>query len=98
MNPKRIIIISTMAIVITISAGIRNEENVNYNSLDKSDTNNITKETNQLIQNVIIKDDLHHVLGVSSDEEIHDALYSGKSLANIAEDNNMDVQNVINLQ
>ena len=37
-------------------------------------------------------------LGVSSDEAVQEALYSGKSLAGIAEDNQVDVQNMIDLQ
>ncbi|MCQ6563223.1 hypothetical protein NNL21_31610 [Paenibacillus mendelii] len=37
-------------------------------------------------------------LGVSSDEAVQEALYSGKSLASIAEDNQLDVQNIIDLQ
>jgi hypothetical protein len=101
MSPKRIIIIGTMTIVITVGAGIFSEKtsaNGHLISLHKSCTYNITDKTDLPTPNISIKDDLHHVLGVSSDEEIHDALYNGQSLANIAEDNNMDVQKVINLQ
>src|SRR5258708_6450325 len=101
MSPKRIIIIGTMTVVVTISAGIFSEKTSAQGhllSLNKSGAYNITNKTDPPSQNISIKDDLQHVLGVSSDEEIHDALYNGKSLANIAEDNNLDVQNVIDLQ
>jgi hypothetical protein len=101
MNPKRIIIVSTMAFVITIGAGIWSDEtsaNVHFIKLGSADTYNITKESESALKHVTIKDNLHQALGVSSDEEIHDALYNGKSLASIAQGNQMDVQKVIDLQ
>jgi hypothetical protein len=101
MSAKRIIIIGTMTFVITIGAGMLSEKasaNGNLLSFNKSGNSSTTNVISQPINNIPLKDNLHQVLGVSSDEEIHDALYNGKSLANIAEDNNKDVQDVINLQ
>jgi hypothetical protein len=101
MSPKRIIIIGTMTFVITIGAGIfsvKTSANVHLISLDNSGAYNITNENNQPSLNISHKDELHQVLGVSSDTEIHDFLYNGHSLANIAEDNNKDVHKVIDLQ
>lgn len=89
MTPKQIIIVSTMALVISIGALTQNEKSeasASAHSLDKSNAK------------MTVQDDLHRVLGVSSDEEIYDALYNGKSLADIAMEHNMDVQNVIDLQ
>jgi hypothetical protein len=101
MNPKRIIIVSTMAFVITIGAGIWSDEtsaNVHFIKLGSADTYSSPKETKLALEPAALKDDLQQALGVFSDEEIHDALYNGKSLAGIALDNQMDVQKVIDLQ
>jgi hypothetical protein len=101
MNPKRIIIVSTMAFAITIGAGIWSDQTsakVHFIKLGSADTYNFPKVTNSALDPVIFNDDLHQALGVSSDEEIHDALYNGKSLASLAQDNQMDVQKVIDLQ
>lgn len=88
MNPKQLMAISAMAIVITLSvvAGDHAKANGLYGTAGKSC--NIT----------IQDDDFHEALGVSSDEQVRDALYSGKSLADIARDNHKDVQLIIDLQ
>jgi hypothetical protein len=103
MNPKRMIIVSSMAIAITIGAGIWSidtNSNVHFIKFSNSGANtyNITNETENVLETTGTKDDLQRALGVSSDEEIHDALYNGYSLANIADGNQMDVQKVIDLQ
>ena len=88
MNPKQIIIVSTMALVISFGAMMQSDKtyaNAVFRPLDKS-----TK--------ISVRDDFHQALGVSSDEQVHDALYSGKSLADIAKENNKDIQQVIDLQ
>jgi len=101
MNPKRMIIIGTVAITLTMSAGLRSDEtsdNVDLNSVDKPGTYSISQDNSLSNHNMEIKDDLHSLLGVSSDELLYNALYKGKSLANIAEDNGKDVHKVIRLQ
>ncbi|MDF2715082.1 MAG: hypothetical protein K0R28_2007 [Paenibacillus sp.] len=88
MNPKQIIIVSTMALVISFGAMMQSDKtyaNAVFRPLDKS-----TK--------ISVQDDFHQALGVGSDEQVHDALYSGQSLADIAKENNKDVQHVIDLQ
>ncbi|OCT15847.1 hypothetical protein A8709_09475 [Paenibacillus pectinilyticus] len=45
-----------------------------------------------------IKEDLLHVLKLSSEEDIYQAQYNGYSLADIAKANQVDVQKVIELQ
>jgi hypothetical protein len=101
MNPKRMIIVSTMAFAITIGAGIWNNEtcaHVHFIKLSSTDTYTLPDMTKVVLEPAAVHDDLHQALGVSSDEEIHDALYNGSSLASIAQDNQRDVQKVIDLQ
>jgi hypothetical protein len=45
-----------------------------------------------------IKEDLLHILKLSSEEDIYKAQYNGFSLADIARANQVDVQKVIELQ
>ncbi|HEY2494181.1 MAG TPA: hypothetical protein VGI33_14910 [Paenibacillus sp.] len=86
MNSKRIIIVGTMVFAITVGGASWNN-NVIASSITKS-LNTTTPVQNDLLQ----------VLDLSSDDEIYDALYNGKTLADIAKDNDVDVQNVIDLQ
>lgn len=44
------------------------------------------------------KNDLLHLLGLASEEDIYNAQYNGQSLADIAQANHVDVQKVIDLQ
>lgn len=88
MNPKQIIIVSTMAIVISLGAMMQSDKtyaNALFCPLDKS-------------ANISHLDEFHQALGASSDEQVYDALYSGQSLADIARDNNKDAQPIIDLQ
>lgn len=89
MNPKQIIIVGTIAIVVTLSGGIWTDK---ANARIKN-----TEAPTQRI-NIEVQDALLHLLGVSSNEEMQEALYNGKSLADIAKDNNGDVRRVIALQ
>lgn len=89
MNPKQIIIVSTMALVISLGSMMQGDKSSACNTLRPLD-----KSANLLLHD----DDFHEVLGVDSDEQVYDALYSGKSLADIAAENGRDVQNVIELQ
>ncbi|CAH1217240.1 hypothetical protein PAECIP111893_04240 [Paenibacillus plantiphilus] len=89
MNPKQIIIVGTIAIVITLSGGIWTDK---ANAKPKN-----TEAPTQRI-NIEVQDALLHLLGVSSNEEMQEALYNGKSLADITKDNNGDIRRVIALQ
>jgi hypothetical protein len=98
MNPKRIIIIGSMVFALTMGTGVWSDE-ASASPLEEYGAYDIKEpEPPAPSVNVVMNDDLIEVLGVSSDEEIYDALYSGKSLAEIASANHMDVQNVIDLQ
>lgn len=90
MNPKQIIIVGTIAIVISLSGGIWTDNRANAGS----------KGAEAPVQkiNIEVQDALLHLLGVSSNEDLQEALYNGKSLADIAKGNNQDVQRVIALQ
>jgi hypothetical protein len=103
MNPKRIIIVGTVAIAITISAGMfGNDASANSLSvsIDKSGDQDKTKEINPSTEAAYTTetDDITQVLGVTSDEALYESLYKGNSLADIAENNQVPLQNIINLQ
>jgi len=99
MSPKRIIMAGTVAFVITLA--MWSEESgasAAIAQLDKSSVRSNVKEACSTIQSADAPVTLREALGASSDEEVYDALYIGKSLADIAEENGADVQNVIDLQ
>jgi hypothetical protein len=85
MNRKQMLLISTMA--LTLSMG-------GTTWIDPLRASPIANKQNT----VPIKEDLLHVLGLSSEEDIYIAQYNGLSLADIAEANKVDVQKVIELQ
>jgi len=89
MDPKKIIMISFMAFFIACSSSIWSHEanaSANTYKLSTDGTSNSSP------------DDLLHALGVDSEEQIYDALYSGQSLADIASENDMEVDQVVDLQ
>lgn len=101
MRPKHILIAGTVAFAITIGAGFWNEESTaevqimipdNPAAFDKAKTAAVQTAA------APVRDELHQALGVASDEEIYDALYSGQSLAEVAASRSRDVQDVIALQ
>lgn len=97
MSPKRIIIVSTMAVAIAV--GVVWNEETNASAIgDKYSTCCKFKGADQTAQDAAAQDQLKQALADASDEEIYDALYNGKSLADIAASNDADVQNVIDLQ
>ncbi|MFD0679257.1 MULTISPECIES: hypothetical protein [unclassified Paenibacillus] len=92
MNPKRILMISTMTLGITISGGLWSEETsakASHGQPEKYEAQNLQ---------VAAKDDFLQMLGASSNEEVYHSLLEGKSLADIAVNNNEDVNHIINLQ
>ncbi|NOU94292.1 hypothetical protein GC093_13840 [Paenibacillus sp. LMG 31456] len=92
MNPKRILMISTMTLSITIIGGLWNEE-----ARAKASHGQPENFEAQSVQ-VAAKDEFLQVLGASSDEDVYNSLLEGKSLADIADKNNEDVKHIINLQ
>jgi hypothetical protein len=86
MNPKRSLIIGTMVVAMTLGGSTWSNK-VSASSI--TETHSAT---------AAVKDDLSQILKVSSDEEIYNAIYDGKSLADIANHNQVDVNNVVNLQ
>lgn len=94
MSPKQIIIAGTIAIVISISSVFQNEEaNATLGLPGQADAVH-TRDSSRPEAGT----DLQHVLGGLSDEDIHDALYNGRTLADLAQEQNVDVQQVIDLQ
>jgi len=90
MDPKKIIMISFMAFVIACSSSIWSHEASANASTYKLATDGLTSSPDA--------NDLLQALGVESEEQIYDALYSGQSLADIASDNDMEVDQVVDLQ
>jgi hypothetical protein len=86
MNPKRIIIVGTMVVAMTLGGSSWS---------NKIRASSVTESHNVA---AAAKDDLLQILKVSSNEEIYNAIYDGKSLADIANDNQVDVNNVVDLQ
>ncbi len=103
MNPKRIIIVGTMAIAITISAGIfGNDASADTLSISISKSSNQgnikAMVTSAEKTNITIDDDITEVLELASDEALYEAIYSGSSLADIAEQKQIPLQRIIDLQ
>ncbi|MEF3304356.1 hypothetical protein [Paenibacillus sp. GYB003] len=89
MSPKQFILVGTMALVISIGSVLQDDKT--YAQSDICPLGSKTLGASAL-------DEFRQALGVASDEEVHDALYSGRSLADIAAANDKDVQPVIELQ
>ncbi|WP_438348037.1 hypothetical protein ACP8HI_20695 [Paenibacillus sp. FA6] len=83
---KKIIIVGSFVIAITIGGASWNSQ---------ASANPVTKSLNVTAPD---KDDLLHVLKLSSNDELYNALYDGSTLADLAQNNDVDVQKVINLQ
>ncbi|OAB27125.1 hypothetical protein PMSD_24465 [Paenibacillus macquariensis subsp. defensor] len=83
---KKIIIVGSMVFAITVGG-------ISWNS-------HVSASPIMLDLNTTapVKEDLLHVLKLSSNEELYNALYDGSTLADLAKDNDVDVQKVINLQ
>lgn len=99
MNAKRIIVIGAMAFAITIGGGIWSSDKASADSPEKPGTARV-KELHCPVRQIafVEKADFHEVLGAASGEEVYEALYNGKSLADIARDNGADIDDVIKLQ
>ncbi|PYI51371.1 hypothetical protein [Paenibacillus flagellatus] len=93
MNPKQIVMIGAIAVVISIGSVFQSEEAHAGSLLRTPDQAESIRpcETDASAA-------LHEALGVSTDEQIYDALYEGRSLADIAAANGKDARHVIDLQ
>ncbi|OPA73603.1 hypothetical protein BVG16_27735 [Paenibacillus selenitireducens] len=87
MNIKRVMIVGTMVIVMSFGGTALSGSIISASPVAKWSSTGFTE-----------KDDLLDALNQSSDEELYDSLYEGKSLHDIAADQGRDITNVIELQ
>ncbi|MDB5053980.1 MAG: hypothetical protein JWM44_2030 [Bacilli bacterium] len=97
MNKKRVAMIGTLASAITFGDGAWVDK-TSARTPNQFDTLKIkTPLRSALNSEAANKDKFLEALGAGSDEEVHDALNNGKSLAAISDDNNKDIQIIIDL-
>ncbi|MEI2398662.1 MULTISPECIES: hypothetical protein [Paenibacillus] len=89
MNIKRVMIVGTMIVAMSFGGTAWGKPALHTLPVAKWSTSDVA-DTDELL------DALN--LSQSSDEELYDALYDGKSLRTIAEENGGNINNVINLQ
>ncbi|MEK5035145.1 hypothetical protein MKY96_27185 [Paenibacillus sp. FSL R7-0302] len=89
MNIKRVMIVGTMIVAMSFGGTAWGKPALHTLPVAKWSTSDVA-DTDELL------DALN--LNSTSDEELYDALYEGKSLRNIAEENGGNVTQVINLQ
>ncbi|MBW4084791.1 hypothetical protein [Paenibacillus sp. S150] len=87
MNIKRVMIVGTMIVAISFGGTTWGKPVVSASPVAKWSTASVAD-----------KDDLLEALNQSSDEELYNALYDGKSLKDIAEENGGDIDSVVHLQ
>ncbi len=94
MNPKRMFMIATLAVALTLgSLGTSSDTRASaaaelMNVADRAEAESP----------VASEDDFLQVLGASSDDDVYEQLQSGMSLAAIADRNQSDVRQLIQLQ
>ncbi|WP_342476688.1 hypothetical protein NYE24_22055 [Paenibacillus sp. FSL H7-0350] len=89
MNIKRVMIVGTMIVAMSFGGTAWGKPALHTLPVAKWSTSDVA-DTDELL------DALN--LNPTSDEELYDALYDGKSLRNIAEENGGNVTRVVNLQ
>ncbi|MEK3874800.1 hypothetical protein NSS64_26950 [Paenibacillus sp. FSL H8-0122] len=89
MNIKRVMIVGTMIVAMSFGGTAWGKPALHTLPVAKWSTSDVA-DTDELL------DALN--LNSTSEEELYDALYEGKSLRNIAEENGGNVTQVINLQ
>ncbi|WP_379157892.1 hypothetical protein [Paenibacillus sp. sgz5001063] len=87
MNIKRVMIVGSMIVAISFSGTTWGKPVASASPVAKWSVTNVAE-----------KDDLLEALNQSSDEELYDALYDGKSLKDIAAENGGNIGSIINLQ
>lgn len=97
-NAKRMIMAGTMAATITIGGGLWNPKTSEASPLQPASVQIPVSTAVAAVPTQRKKDDFLESLGKSSDDEVYEALYGGKSLADIAEEAGRDAQAVVSLQ
>lgn len=87
MNIKRVMIVGTMIVVMSFGGTAWGKPDVNDSPVAKWS-----------ISGVAESDELLSALNQSSDEELYESLYDGKSLKDIAGEKGGDIDKVIDLQ
>ncbi|OKP99481.1 SHOCT domain-containing protein [Paenibacillus sp. P46E] len=87
MNIKRVMIVGSMIVAISFGGTTWGKPIANASPVAKWSATNVAE-----------KDDLLEALNQSSDQELYDALYDGKSLKDIAVENGGNIGSIINLQ
>ena len=87
MNIKRVVIVGTMVVAMSFGGTSWSKLTVNASPVAKWSTTSVADE-----------DELLVALNQSSDEELYEALYDGKSLQDIVTEHNGNISDVINLQ
>jgi hypothetical protein len=99
MDPRRYIFVAAMTIALGLYSGLRCD-----NKAEAGAILIIQAKTMNAIERTVALDDREQqdpwlsVMGAASEDAIHDALYSGQSLAEIAEANGTDIEPVIDYQ
>jgi hypothetical protein len=89
MISKQLIVIGTVAFMLSIGSIVQS---------DKANAGGTDVRAQPKCANLLMQAELHRMLGLESDQQLHDALYDGKTLADIAAENGQDVSPVIELQ
>jgi len=87
MNIKRVVIIGTMVVAMSFGGTSWGKLTVSASPVAKWSTSSVAES-----------DDLLDALNQSSDEELYEALYSGKSLQDIVTEQDGNIADVIHLQ
>jgi hypothetical protein len=92
MNRKRMMVICTLLLALSIGQSSTWGSRANASAV-------APERALQIQDDKTSKDDeLLNTLGVSSDEQLYDALYNGHTLADIAQKNERDAQAVVDFQ
>ncbi|MFC5529061.1 hypothetical protein [Cohnella yongneupensis] len=98
MNIKRMFMAGTVAATITIGGGLWTEKTSAASTFKPAAVQVPSSSAVSATESERKRDDFLVALGKSSDEEVYNALYDGKSLAEIASDSGNSAQGVIDLQ
>lgn len=92
MNRKRMLVICTLLLALSIGQSSTWGSRANAAALAPERALHV--QDNEASKD----DDLLKALGISSDEQLYDALYNGQTLADIAQTHNQDSQAIVDLQ
>lgn len=91
MNRKRIMVICTLLLALSIGEATWGKPANARPSLTGPAPQSQRTE-------VAASDDLLHMIGMSSEEQLYYALYNGQTLADLAQGNHTDAQSIVDLQ